>query len=208
MRHKAKNADHPSASGSKVMSRRIRGPGTGRDREGTRSGFRVLRRPPARYVDPYSDRRGCRSVPHRTERFSTVPVTEGRRSPSPRELERVAHPDDPQNPRKNRRLLTTTPATEGGRGGRGPSHRGARGVVPPVDTTKGPDGKEALLPTSRPQPFVGKGGVEPPRPFGHTDLNRARLPFRHLPLAGAPIAGRLERLARNRRYLRTRIRSL
>jgi len=28
---------------------------------------------------------------------------------------------------------------------------------------------------------VGKGGVEPPRPFGHTDLNRARLPFRHLP---------------------------
>ncbi len=29
--------------------------------------------------------------------------------------------------------------------------------------------------------LVGKGGVEPPRPFGHTDLNRARLPFRHLP---------------------------
>src|SRR5207248_3725539 len=28
---------------------------------------------------------------------------------------------------------------------------------------------------------VGKGGVEPPRPYGHTDLNRARLPFRHLP---------------------------
>ena len=32
-----------------------------------------------------------------------------------------------------------------------------------------------------PQSGVGKGGVEPPRPFGHTDLNRARLPFRHLP---------------------------
>src|SRR3954452_7317320 len=30
---------------------------------------------------------------------------------------------------------------------------------------------------------VGKGGVEPPRPYGHTDLNRARLPFRHLPEA-------------------------
>ena len=29
--------------------------------------------------------------------------------------------------------------------------------------------------------YVGKGGVEPPRPYGHTDLNRARLPFRHLP---------------------------
>ncbi len=30
--------------------------------------------------------------------------------------------------------------------------------------------------------LVGMGGVEPPRPFGHTDLNRARLPFRHIPL--------------------------
>jgi hypothetical protein len=29
--------------------------------------------------------------------------------------------------------------------------------------------------------IVGEGGVEPPRPFGHTDLNRARLPFRHSP---------------------------
>ncbi len=29
--------------------------------------------------------------------------------------------------------------------------------------------------------WVGEGGVEPPRPFGHTDLNRARLPFRHSP---------------------------
>jgi integrase len=29
--------------------------------------------------------------------------------------------------------------------------------------------------------LVGEGGVEPPRPSGHTDLNRARLPFRHSP---------------------------
>ena len=29
--------------------------------------------------------------------------------------------------------------------------------------------------------YVGEGGVEPPRPSGHTDLNRARLPFRHSP---------------------------
>ena len=28
---------------------------------------------------------------------------------------------------------------------------------------------------------MGKEGVEPSRPFGHTDLNRARLPFRHFP---------------------------
>ena len=27
--------------------------------------------------------------------------------------------------------------------------------------------------------LVREGGVEPPRPHGHTDLNRARLPFRH-----------------------------
>ena len=35
---------------------------------------------------------------------------------------------------------------------------------------------------------VGKGGVEPPRPFGHTDLNRARLPFRHLPWRAPTLA--------------------
>src|SRR4051812_1003228 len=41
-----------------------------------------------------------------------------------------------------------------------------------------------------PQSGVGKGGVEPPRPFGHTDLNRARLPFRHLPWRGKTLAVR------------------
>src|SRR3982751_3306622 len=39
-----------------------------------------------------------------------------------------------------------------------------------------------------PQELVGKGGVEPPRPFGHTDLNRARLPFRHLPWRATTLA--------------------
>jgi hypothetical protein len=28
---------------------------------------------------------------------------------------------------------------------------------------------------------VGEEGFEPSHPFGHTDLNRARLPFRHPP---------------------------
>src|SRR6185312_8053415 len=28
---------------------------------------------------------------------------------------------------------------------------------------------------------VGEEGVEPSRPYGHTDLHRARLPFRHSP---------------------------
>src|SRR4051812_16883267 len=41
-----------------------------------------------------------------------------------------------------------------------------------------------------PQSDVGKGGVEPPRPSGHTDLNRARLPFRHLPWRGRTLAVR------------------
>src|ERR1044072_5241713 len=38
-------------------------------------------------------------------------------------------------------------------------------------------GKVALGPRNK----VGEGGGEPPRPYGHTDLNRARLPFRHSP---------------------------
>src|ERR1700730_18532346 len=29
--------------------------------------------------------------------------------------------------------------------------------------------------------YVGEEGFEPSHPFGHTDLNRARLPFRHSP---------------------------
>src|SRR5256714_196247 len=41
--------------------------------------------------------------------------------------------------------------------------------------------------------MVGKEGVEPSRPFGHTDLNRARLPFRHFPGSGCPTAERGER---------------
>src|SRR4051794_41974251 len=36
--------------------------------------------------------------------------------------------------------------------------------------------------------MVGEGGVEPPRPYGHTDLNRARLPFRHSPEGTPKIA--------------------
>jgi hypothetical protein len=35
-----------------------------------------------------------------------------------------------------------------------------------------------------PSPSVGEEGFEPSHPFGHTDLNRARLPFRHSPRAG------------------------
>ena len=43
--------------------------------------------------------------------------------------------------------------------------------------------------------MVGKGGVEPPRPYGHTDLNRARLPFRHLPAATRDLAAAVRKIS-------------
>jgi hypothetical protein len=36
--------------------------------------------------------------------------------------------------------------------------------------------------------LVGEEGFEPSRPLGHTDLNRARLPFRHPPWASVRLA--------------------
>ena len=45
------------------------------------------------------------------------------------------------------------------------------------EITKGP--RLGISPSRRPLVLVRERGVEPPRPFGHTDLNRARLPFRH-----------------------------
>ena len=43
---------------------------------------------------------------------------------------------------------------------------------------------------------VLKGGVEPPRPFGHTDLNRARLPIP--PLELGRLRGDLQHIGRRR----------
>src|SRR2546429_26541 len=66
---------------------------------------------------------------------------------------------------------------------------GVGGVSPRESSGgSGPDINEASpLRAARPTVvLVGKGGVEPPRPFGHTDLNRARLPFRHFPRSGTP----------------------
>jgi hypothetical protein len=57
----------------------------------------------------------------------------------------------------------------------GPGAARGRGTPPDL-----PDGALSIS--------VGKGGVEPPRPFGHTDLNRARLPFRHLPWRAPTLA--------------------
>ena len=48
---------------------------------------------------------------------------------------------------------------------------------------------------------VRERGVEPPRPFGHTDLNRARLPFRHS--RPTPSGASRKRLAQRTRRART-----
>src|SRR3954470_18304545 len=59
-----------------------------------------------------------------------------------------------------------------------------------MGSSPGPTGIRLLrAPEESPRlEWVGKGGVEPPRPFGHTDLNRARLPFRHLPWRESTLA--------------------
>ena len=63
-----------------------------------------------------------------------------------------------------------------------PPQRGASGgSAPGAEMTSAPGPRFPR--TEGTQVLVGMGGVEPPRPFGHTDLNRARLPFRHIPVA-------------------------
>ncbi len=60
---------------------------------------------------------------------------------------------------------------------------GSRGVAPRTSTA---DHREAgQRPANSMIRLVGEEGFEPSRPFGHTDLNRARLPFRHPPWAGS-----------------------
>lgn len=62
--------------------------------------------------------------------------------------------------------------------------RGVRGVAPPEQHC-GPPRRWPAGPPSSMNRLVGEEGFEPSRPFGHTDLNRARLPFRHPPWAGS-----------------------
>ena len=91
-------------------------------------------------------------------------------------------------------------------GGREPGQRtetvgrgGPGGRPPGIVAAVGECGRRPPTMTSR---LVGEEGFEPSRPCGHTDLNRARLPFRHPP-------GQRVRLARprahpHRRYHRMR----
>ena len=102
----------------------------------------------------------------------------------------TSHPDRPP-----RRRSGTPGMTRGGCQGAEVADRAA-GVAasvaerppaagPPASTTLGPETNESPAWKrgfrSSVSTRVGEGGVEPPRPFGHTDLNRARLPFRHSP---------------------------
>ena len=65
--------------------------------------------------------------------------------------------------------------------GRTTAPRGVRGLGPRSRYDEG-GLVRAYCGHRPPSTLVGMGGVEPPRPFGHTDLNRARLPFRHIPM--------------------------
>ena len=77
---------------------------------------------------------------------------------------------------------------------------GFRGVAPPGQHGAGQNEKWPLANDQRPPTRVGEEGFEPSRPFGHTDLNRARLPFRHPP-------GRGKKVSTTPSALRPRIRS-
>jgi hypothetical protein len=77
--------------------------------------------------------------------------------------------------------------------------RAGKGPVGPGNRTRGgpggrpPDGIAVLGAGCQRQPsmmsqLVGEEGFEPSRPRGHTDLNRARLPFRHPPRATSQVS--------------------
>jgi hypothetical protein len=69
----------------------------------------------------------------------------------------------PKSPTKRHQAGSGSSRTVGGLGGSAPqNHNDRQGL-------------------RSPQAYVGEEGVEPSRPYGHTDLNRARLPFRHSP---------------------------
>ena len=123
----------------------------------------------------------------RSARQTRSPGRQPRRTPGPGTISREHTPDqespdyhadpDLRLARTNQtgRRATTTRR----RGAGGATLRGASPEPRPRsqhDEASGPRIVSRLRP-----PLVGKGGVEPPRPFGHTDLNRARLPFRHFP---------------------------
>jgi hypothetical protein len=65
---------------------------------------------------------------------------------------------------------------------------GFRGVVPPGQHGAGKNERWPPANDQRPPTRVGEEGFEPSRPFGHTDLNRARLPFRHPPGRGKKVS--------------------
>ena len=86
----------------------------------------------------------------------------------------AAHPAPRPNP-GNKRTDRNPPRQQ-----RPPQRGVSGGSAPGAEMTSAPGSRVPR--TEGTQALVGMGGVEPPRPFGHTDLNRARLPFRHIPM--------------------------
>jgi hypothetical protein len=70
-------------------------------------------------------------------------------------------------------------------GAKGGPPGGSGGSPPRASTPRGSPGNWPRGPVNSVNYRVGEEGFEPSRPFGHTDLNRARLPFRHPPWAGS-----------------------
>src|SRR3954454_16932113 len=89
----------------------------------------------------------------------------------------VPHRGRLRNVRSERRYRPGSDRIEGGV----PLGRSEEGDPRGTADPSSPDARERRDSGSPALSRVGKGGVEPPRPLGHTDLNRARLPFRHLP---------------------------
>jgi hypothetical protein len=102
----------------------------------------------------------------------------------PRQATRAAQSiTRPQGPVMSRTAEETGPESERRICERTRSHQpwGSGGPYPREDTPATPDDDRRS--SSMGGRHVGEEGFEPSRPLGHTDLNRARLPFRHSPLS-------------------------
>src|SRR5690606_22153995 len=86
---------------------------------------------------------------------------------------------EPQNIKRRRPIRDRGEQPAGGVGAE-PPQRGFQGVAPWVNMKRGV-AAHAFCGHTTPHSSVGGEGFEPSHPFGHTDLNRARLPFRHPP---------------------------
>ncbi len=131
---------------------------------------------------------GSRGQSPRPERGARGPSL-GRPRPSPHR--NVGHPGlgpAPKSPTGTWGTAAQVPTGTWGTRHQSPDRNVGHAGLGPAASMKRP--RSAPSADRGPQERVGEGGVEPPRPYGHTDLNRARLPFRHSPSGRARIARR------------------